>query len=147
MKSVRFDRLTVRGHTLLCLQGFRGEGYSPDFVENLSAIHRLLTAFPEKPVEVVQAPDSICASCPNLKSDGCHLKGPGSEAEMMAQDKEVMGRLDIPEGAVLPWQDILHRISGNIQGGDLAGICGGCQWLPSGYCKKGIEALKGSIGV
>ena len=33
------DPIRVRAHTLLCLQGFRGEGYSAGFVENMAAIH------------------------------------------------------------------------------------------------------------
>jgi hypothetical protein len=146
MEKIQSGRLRVRGHTLLCLQGFRGEGYSPGFVENLAAIHRILTDFPEKLVEVIQRPDHICIACPNLKSNGCHLNGPGSEEEMKKQDQEVMGRLGITDGTVLPWREILSRISERIGGGDLAGICGSCRWLPLGYCKKGVEDL-GRVGL
>lgn len=143
MKNVEPDRLRIRGHTLLCLQGFRGEGYSPDFVENLSVIHGRLAASPETPVEVTLQPDSVCTACPNLKSDGCHLKGPGSEGEMKKQDQEVMSRLGIAEGALLPWGEILHRIARKIEGSDLVEICGTCRWLPLGYCREGIEKMKG----
>ena len=143
MEDIHSGRLRIRGHTLLCLQGFRGEGYSPEFVENLSAIHRLLTTFPEKPVEVIQAPDDICIACPNLKGDGCHLNGAGSEEEMKKQDVDVMKRLGMTEGLIFPWREILARVSRNMEGNDLVDVCGGCRWLPLGYCKKGIEALKG----
>ena len=40
MSTGRSNLLTVRAHTLLCLQGFGGEGYSPSFVENRGAIAR-----------------------------------------------------------------------------------------------------------
>lgn len=143
MEKIQSDRLSIRGHTLLCLQGFRGEGYSPDFVENLSAIHRLLTTSPERTLKVIQSPDHVCAACPNLKGEECRLNGAGSEEEMKKQDIDVMARLGIVNGAVLPWREILSRISSHIERDDLDEICGGCRWLPLGYCKKGIEALKG----
>lgn len=142
MKNSHSDRLIVRGHTLLCLQGFRGEGYSPDFVENLSRIHRRLAGAPETAVEVVAGPDQVCAACPNLGSEGCRLNGPGSEGEMREQDEAVMRRLGIESGAVLSWGEILRRISGKVGGEDLVEICGSCRWRPLGYCKEGVERLK-----
>ncbi|HZR46744.1 MAG TPA: DUF1284 domain-containing protein [Candidatus Manganitrophaceae bacterium] len=142
MKNTGSDRLILRGHTLLCLQGFRGEGYSPEFVENLFQIDRRLAAASETAVEVVCGPDRVCAACPHLESSGCRLNGPGSEGEMKEQDAAVMRRLGIEKGAVLPWSEILRRISGTVQGADLAEICGSCRWRPLGYCREGIERLK-----
>jgi hypothetical protein len=135
------ELITVRGHTLLCLQGFRGEGYSPAFVENMTSVHQLLSASPDIPVRVVQKPDQFCAACPNLKSDGCHLHGPGSEEGMKAQDADVMARLGIADGQTLPWREILRRIAEKVEGKDLTEICGSCPWLPLGYCKEGIDRL------
>ncbi|MCI0529274.1 MAG: DUF1284 domain-containing protein [Nitrospira sp.] len=57
----------IRGHTLLCLQGFRGEGYSPDFIDNMAVIHTRLQSHPETRVRVTDSPDLFCAACPNLK--------------------------------------------------------------------------------
>ena len=134
--------IRIRGHTLLCLQGFRGEGYSPGFVENMAAIHRQLTNNPTGPVLVVDAPDAICSSCPNLKDGGCHLHGPGSEEGMIAQDRDVMHRLGIDRGEELPWQEIVHRIAQAVRGEMLPEICGKCPWLPLGYCKEGMDRLR-----
>lgn len=133
--------LTVRAHTLLCLQGFRGEGYSPAFVENMEAIHYRLSIDPKRLVRVIARPDAICDACPHLHPDGCHLKGPGFEKAMKRQDQEVMVRLGISEGEALPWEEILHRIAARIEGEDLGAICGSCPWLPLGYCREGIDAL------
>jgi hypothetical protein len=133
--------LTVRAHTLLCLQGFRGEGYSPAFVENMGAIHDRLSTDPQTLVRVVARPDEVCNACPHLHPDGCHLKGPGFEKAMRRQDQEVMLRLEISEGEVLPWGEILQRIAARIEGGSLNTICGNCPWLPLGYCREGIDAL------
>ena len=136
------DPLIVRAHTLLCLQGFRGEGYSPAFVENMGAIHRRFLTDPRRRVQVVAQPDAICNACPHLRTDGCHLKGPGFEETMKRQDRAVMARLGIAEGEILPWGDILHRIAAQIKGGDLGAICGACPWLPLGYCREGIDTLR-----
>lgn len=134
--------LMIRGHTLLCLQGFRGEGYSAAFIAEMAAAHRLLAASPETPVQVVARPDLFCRACPNLAADGCALKGPGFERSMETQDRDVMARLEIAEGEILPWREVLHRIARRAAGSDLDAICGGCRWLPLGYCREGIDALK-----
>ncbi|WDT81328.1 MAG: DUF1284 domain-containing protein [Candidatus Manganitrophus sp.] len=104
MSTGRSNLLTVRAHTLLCLQGFRGEGYSPAFVENMGAIHRRLSTDPKTAVRVIARPDEICSACPHLHPDGCHLKGPGFEAAMNRQDQAVMARLGIAEGEILSWE-------------------------------------------
>src|SRR5579884_93843 len=134
--------LIIRGHTLLCLQGFRGEGYSPAFVENMEAIHRRLSNDPDTAVQVVAQTDLICAACPHRHSDGCRLKGPGFEESMKLQDREVIGRLGMTEGEIRPWREILQRVAIRISGRDLDAICGACRWLPLGYCKEGVDALK-----
>lgn len=142
MSDARLEPITIRGHTLLCLQGFRGEGYSPAFIENIASIHQSLMSAPGQAVRVVQAPDMICAACPNLSVDGCHLHRPDAEAGMRAQDADVMGRLGIALGETLPWSDIVQKIAAGVKGDDLNAICGGCPWLPLGYCKEGIDGLR-----
>jgi hypothetical protein len=135
-------RLRLRGHTLLCLQGFRGRGYSPDFVENLAAIHRELTENPDRWVELVDSPDAVCGACPHQAVSGCTLNGEASEKAMQAQDRHVLALLGLHTGMSVQWRDILERIGRAVRGDDLPGICGQCRWLPLGYCKEGIELLR-----
>jgi len=137
----KINPIGIRGHTLLCLQGFRGEGYSAEFIENMTKIHRQLTLHPEQPVLILDSPDSICSQCPNLKSQRCHLHGPASEESMMAQDADVIDRLGIRKGEIFFWKEILGRIAQRLQGDMLSDICGTCPWLPLGYCKEGIQSL------
>lgn len=134
--------IRLRGHTLLCLQGFRGEGYSPEFTDNLAAIHQRLAANPDQPVQVVEEPDAICGACPHRAPAGCTLNGQESEAGMQAQDRHVLTRLGLQAGALVRWGDVLDRIRGSVRGSDLPGICGQCRWLPLGYCAEGIETLR-----
>jgi hypothetical protein len=135
----------LRGHTLLCLQGFRGEGYSSEFIANMAAIHRTLTDHPEVLVEVLASPDAVCAACPHRHPSGCMLNGERSEEEMIEQDHEVLRRLRLKVGDRLRWYDILARIQTSVTGDDLPSICGGCRWLPLGYCLEGINRLHNSI--
>ena len=131
----------IRGHTLLCLQGFRGEGYSPAFVANMTKIHAALLGNPDQLVTPIASPDEICASCPHLNG-GCTLRGPQSEGEMIAQDRVVLQRLGLVENQAVTWRHVLQRISATTAGKDLSTICGACPWLPLGYCAEGIDRLK-----
>jgi uncharacterized protein len=134
--------MRIRGHTLLCLQGFRGKGYSQDFVDNLSQIHEILAAHPEICVEVVDTPDAVCGACPHRQVSGCSLNGEQSEEEMHKQDHHVLGLLGLEPGVRVHWSLILDRIRASVTGDDLPSICGQCRWLPLGYCREGIDGLR-----
>jgi uncharacterized protein len=134
--------IRVRAHTLLCLQGFRGEGYSAGFVENMAAIHQRLTDDPSQFVEIIATPDAMCGACPHLAPSGCSLHEEGSEHAMQAQDRDVLARLGLHEGDHMTWGEILDRIRTSLTGASLNDICGQCRWLSLGYCREGIERLR-----
>lgn len=131
----------LRGHSALCLLGFRGRGYSPSFVERMAAVHGRLVSAPETRVLLLASPDSLCEACPNHR-EGCTLGGPGHEAHMRAQDAAVLARLGLPVGATVPWAEVLRRIAASVRGADLPGLCTTCPWLPLGWCAEGVEALR-----
>ncbi len=131
----------MRAHTLLCLQGFRGRGYSPAFVAEMGAVHATLQADPDTPVRVLTGPDRLCAACPNLGPRGCTLGGPDHEAHMRAQDEAVLARLWLTAGDVLPWSRVLQRIARHVGGGDLPSLCTTCPWLSLGWCAEGLDEL------
>ena len=133
--------IRLRGHTLLCLQGFRGEGYSPAFISNMAAIHQALIQDPDRRIEVIASPDAVCGACPHRQSSGCTLNGQRSEKEMVEQDQVVLQRLGLKAGDRLRWVDLLERIRNSIGGDELPAICGSCRWLPLGYCREGINRL------
>jgi len=134
------EQIPIRGHNLLCIQGFVGKGYSPDFVENMRRTIDGLT--PATVVRVICEPDRLCDACPNLAETGCALHGEGSEAGIAGQDREVMKRLGIVEGERLRWTAILERIRARIAPEDLESICGTCPWLPLGVCEEGVRRLR-----
>src|SRR3989454_5207536 len=111
----------IRGHTLLCLQGFRGEGYSAGFIDNMAALHRDLNENPDRWVEVVEAPDAFCAACPHLAPAGCSLSGAPSEEGMQAQDRHVWAVPGLQPGARDGGPEGLNRIRAPVEGSDLPG--------------------------
>lgn len=136
--------IKLRGHTLLCLQGFRGLGYSSGFVENLSRIHNELRTNNETPVEVLDTIDAVCEACPHeSRTTGCTLNGAQTEAAIQAQDRLVLKLLGLRPGESVTWKELLRRISIHVSGDDLPTICGQCRWLSLGYCSSGIDQLRG----
>jgi hypothetical protein len=139
----RQSKLKLRGHTLLCLQGFRGLGYNRPFVENLARIHKSLAEDGDLMIEVVDTPDAICSLCPHhADAAGCTLNGPRGEVMIQTQDREVLTRLGLKSGERVQWRVILDRIRTSIREDDLTTICGQCRWLSLGYCRSGIARLR-----
>ena len=140
------DPLPLRAHMALCLLGFRGSGYSADFVTQMQAIQDGLKANPEHRVALVNEPDRICDACPNLVEAGCTLGGPDHEAHMRDHDGEVLRRLGFEPGIARPWREVLAAIGGSIRGADLDAICTTCPWLPLGVCRESVDALAEQAG-
>lgn len=138
--------IRLRGHTLLCLQGFRGEGYSPAFVDNLASIHRSLQENPEQTVELLDGPDAVCGACPHRVPSGCSIDGDASEESMSKQDQEVLARLGLMVGDRVSWAEVLDQIARSVTGEQLPAICGECRWLSLGYCAEGITHLRQGSG-
>ena len=132
--------MRIRGHNLLCIQGFVGKGYNPEFIANMTRVVGSLDDAAS--VTVIDQPDVLCAACPNLAESGCVLHGEGSEKGMVQQDREVMGRLGLAAGETYEWKEIVRRIASQVAPDDLDDICGQCPWLPLGVCKAGLEALR-----
>jgi hypothetical protein len=136
------EPVRLRGHTLLCLQGFQGKGYSPEFVDNLARIHQELADNHERWVEVVDTPDAVCGACPHKAPAGCSLNGETSEEGIQSQDRRVLTLLGLSKGARVKWGEILDRIRTSVSGADLPNICGQCRWLPLGCCRDGLDRLR-----
>jgi len=95
----------LRGHHLICLNFFRGEGYSEDFIKN---IHEVLK---KEKMEVVAGPDDVCAKCPYLKNKKC-ASNEYSDEMILAQDKEALRSLGFKNGEMVDWKMIADRLPG-----------------------------------
>lgn len=134
--------MKLRAHHLICLLGFRGLGYSPEFVENMAGIADQLRSFPQTVIEIVRQPDDICSPCPFLGKKGCQDKGPNSERKRRNRDEAVMDRLNVKTGDKLSWFEMRERMRSSINPEDLDAICQDCEWLPQGYCVEGLKELR-----
>ena len=132
----------LRAHMTLCLLGFRGSGYSPEFVGAMRRFQEQLQDDPGHELRLVTEPDPLCGTCPHLGAEGCELKGEGHEAHMRAHDAAVLHRLGLRTGDVLRWEDLLLRVRQRIRGSDLPQICTTCPWLPLGVCQESIDGLR-----
>lgn len=127
----------LRGHHLLCLHGFRGLGYSPEFIANMQAVKDRLLDSPAIEVEVAVTPDDICSACPHLADNRCSKKE-DSETRISAKDAEVLRRLSLSPGDRLTAGDLFARVAERCAGG-LSDLCSSCNWYPLGWCEEGIK--------
>ncbi|WP_456369697.1 DUF1284 domain-containing protein [Geoglobus sp.] len=116
----------LRGHHLICLNFFRGEGYSPEFVENLKAV------LSDGEIQVVFGADDVCVMCPYLR-DGLCSYSDSSEEEVTELDQMAYRLLGIYPGQRTTWQEVRDRLS------DVMGVwkkfaCSSCDW--KAVCEK-----------
>jgi hypothetical protein len=98
--------MRLRAHHLVCLQFFRGEGYTAEYVENLS---RVMERTKDEEIEVIIGADEVCKPCPFLKDEICE-KGEEKIAEL---DLLAMSLLKVKPGDRLRWREAeekLHEI-------------------------------------
>ncbi|MCL2687017.1 MAG: DUF1284 domain-containing protein [Methanobrevibacter sp.] len=62
--------ISLRGHHLLCLQGYQGYGYDEKFKAKIETIINQLNTNDYK-VTLTDSADDLCKSCPNLKDGKC----------------------------------------------------------------------------
>ena len=117
-------KLTLRGHHLLCLQGFQGYGYSEDFVLNMARINEMRKS-KDTIVSLTDDCDDICAFCPNLNDNICENEKQNKIIKKM--DDEVLSKLDIDNEYNAP--ELFEKVSIKFNTLDsVKNICVGCKW-------------------
>jgi hypothetical protein len=119
----------LRGHHLICLHFFRGEGYNPEFVENLVSV---LKKADVTPIKVVRGVDDVCTKCPHKANDKC-LYGENSDEEIREMDKRALELLMVEEYDEIKWNDIVEELP-SIFGSWYASYCSSCEWR--GACDR-----------
>ncbi|MDI3281646.1 MAG: DUF1284 domain-containing protein, partial [Bacillota bacterium] len=120
----------LRGHHLVCLHFYRGEGYSPDFVARLGEVVQRAGAGEE--VEVVAGADDVCRACPYLADEQCAHR-PGAEAGIQALDRTARSFLGVSPGDRVRWGEIKARVEAAPEEW-FAAFCAGCGWR--GLCER-----------
>ena len=125
----------LRPHHLLCLQNFRGKGYSPAFVRKITEIHELLlhpaptrqSSKPPVTIQLVEGADTLCNSCPHCADGQCTSSGPSHF------DALVLKQTGMSFGQILPLGIHSPKIP-QVSEALLDRCCPGCTWLH--FCKK-----------
>ncbi len=93
----------LRGHHLICLNFFRGEGYSEDFIKNIYEVIR------KEEVEIVAGTDDVCAKCPYMKGGKC-ASNEYTDEMILAQDREALRLLGFAPGMRVDWKIISSKL-------------------------------------
>ncbi|UOF90043.1 DUF1284 domain-containing protein [Fodinisporobacter ferrooxydans] len=131
----------LRGHHLLCLLGYRGMGYSREYVENMTQLHHTLRTAPETEVLLVAGADDLCEKFPEFQT--CHC----DDRNIHERDAAVLKRLNLQIGQKMRWEDMLQRIGNNILSKDIGTLCNTCSWRSYGVCEEGIKDIKAGKGL
>jgi len=121
--------IMLRGHHLICLHFFSGEGYNREFIENLQ---RVLSRTGAETVKVSESVDDICQSCPSLKDSVCHYKE-DAEDEILRLDRTALNLLSLSPGETVKWKDVYTRIPSIFSKWHTM-ICRECGWIT--VCRK-----------
>lgn len=129
--------MRIRGHHIICLQFFHGQGYSQEFVRNLfQVIQRLATG--GKAVAVV-GPDDVCAACPALAKGQC-AQEPESEEAVRVLDALAMEMLELEPDQEFEWGTATLSVQRFIDRWR-ALACDGCEWEEQ--CRPLIDLTEG----
>lgn len=130
--------LTLRGHHLICLHFFSGEGYDEVFVRNLKYV---LQKAENEEIEVTDGADDVCIKCPHLKDYKCKYTE-DADNEIREMDEMALGLLKFGHATGIRWQDIKGKIP-EIFPQWFANYCYECDW--NKVCEKNefYQKLKG----
>lgn len=120
----RFMNMKLRGHHLICLQFFHGEGYNEQFVERLKEV--VERSKNGEVVKVVYGIDEVCAVCPYLIADTCNYNEE-SEDKIYEIDNLALELLKLSVGDEISWKYLEDRVPEII---DIwrEKVCMDCEW-------------------
>ena len=131
-------QVRLRGHHFICLQFYRGEGYSAAFVDNLT---RVVERIAEQPALLVEGADDVCAACPGLAADGSCVDPNAGEIEVRRIDRLAWDVLGAKPGDPLSLADARELLTDDAisLGRWRFEACSGCTW--EDVCGSGWGAL------
>ncbi|EIT83948.1 hypothetical protein A374_17974 [Fictibacillus macauensis ZFHKF-1] len=133
--------ILLRGHHLFCLLGFRGMGYSKEYVDNMKQLHKTLRENPDSAVKIILGPDELCAHYPNSGEYHCQAE------EIYERDAAILQKLQLNVGQQTTWREIETAIKNYSKPDDIATICETCSWRTYGVCEEGIREMHEGKGL
>lgn len=132
----------MRGHHLLCVHGFRGMGYSPEFVKTMQGIvNDIRDPGQDFYIKVVAAFDDACMSCPHRGLEICEASE-GSNEHVLSMDGKIIRHLGLEPGKSYLKSYLVKLTAEKVVPDDLEYLCKNCSWLSYGVCKEGIADLR-----
>ncbi|MUZ71124.1 DUF1284 domain-containing protein [Agrobacterium vitis] len=126
----------LRGHHLLCMLTFVGEGYTADFVANYRRVAARLTE--GETIEIVDGPDDLCQPLTHSQTAHC-FRDSVLERDRKAKDAvaELLSRPVATGTIITPDAPLLARLRAAFAKGSVRSACHDCEW--SSLC-DGIAA-------
>lgn len=112
----------LRPHHGLCLQNFRGNGYSDEFSANMTQMKEYLAAHPDLRIQITKGADDLCAECPNRRGTECESQHPP------LFDSNVLRETGLTYGQILSWKEF-EACTCPLNLDHLDETCPGCEWL------------------
>lgn len=125
----------LRGHHLFCLLGYRGMGYSKEYVENMTRLHQTLRENPTTLIQLVNGPDQLCEKYPNSGKYHCQ------DTNIYERDAVILEKIGLKIGQILKWEDIESHIQQHVIPTDIQTVCETCSWRSYGFCEEGIKMV------
>lgn len=134
--------VSLRGHHLICLHFFRGQGYSKEFIEHLS---HLIESARTLGGRVSSGADDVCSACPYVDGRSCAY-AVGADKEVRDMDDRALALLGYAEGDHWKWDDLLGK-SASVFHAWFAQECAGCRWRAN--CEEGdlFRSLRDAISL
>ncbi len=128
----------LRGHHLICLHFFRGEGYDAEFVKNLDTV---LKETASDPIKIVLGPDDVCGRCPHNTNDRC-LYNEHADKEIREMDQKALDLLKFDRDAEIGWGEIREGLPA-VFAQWYASYCTSCGWKKA--CEKSASYRELSV--
>jgi hypothetical protein len=126
--------IKLRGHHLICLNFFSGEGYNFEFIANLRKI--LEKAWSGEEIEICSGADDICRQCPHLRGNKCYFDK-NSDNEIRKMDRRAIKLLRLSAHGRVHWLKIRDKIPEIIREWTKT-HCKACGWRKACETKLGI---------
>jgi uncharacterized protein len=136
MKSLPKLPIKLRGHHLICLHFFKGEGYNPEFIKNLRKI--IKRAEDGEDIEVYPGPDDVCAMCPYLKGKICFYNYE-AESGIKEMDSKALQLLGVKHLDKIIWSKLKNKVPEVFSEWSKI-YCGTCDWRK--VCEAKLETAK-----
>lgn len=123
------DVVLIRPHHGLCSQFFVGNGYSDEFIKNMTNVLDKLNS-QNLTVKITEHCDVICSCCPKNIGGVCE-----NEEDVMQHDSKCMEEYGYKIGDEILWNDLRTKVVSKIKAENkLPSVCRDCSW--NSICKN-----------